>query len=427
MNWELVLGLELHLQPKLNSKMFCSCSADIFGKEPNTHTCPVCLGLPGALPAPNGQAIKLTQILGLALNCKLQTKSKFDRKNYFYPDLPKGYQISQYDEPLCIGGFLGLQDKKFRVRRVHLEEDTGKSIHEKGKTLLDFNKSGMALVEIVTEPDFTSAKEASDFAREVQRIARYLGVSDCDMEKGQFRLEANISVRKSGDTELPNYRVEVKNINSFRFFEKAVSYEFKRQSEMLEKGEKPVQENRGWDDVKGITRSQRSKEEEHDYRYFPEPDIPPFNFTQKYLDELKKEVGELPSDRLSRFMKAYGLSFEKAMLLCESKELSEKFESIAKQVDPKALANLLINKSELKKKSIEEIVKEVKLQTNKEYLPEKQLKIFVEEVIKENGKAFIDYKNGKNEALMFLTGMTMKKTSGKSDPSMVKKIIDQMI
>src|SRR3989344_1882070 len=278
--YEPIMGIEIHVELNTKTKMFCRCSADYFGKEPNSHTCPVCLGLPGALPIINEEAITKCMQIGLALNCSVETNgSYFERKNYFYPDLPKGYQISQLVRPLNINGWLDVENRegnvtRIRINRAHQEEDTGKLTHIDGQTLIDYSRSCVPLVEIVTEPDFHDSSAVRDYAKKLQQIFRDIGVSNADMEKGDMRLEANVSVRPVGQTELPPYRVELKNINSFNFMVQAIEYEIKRQVEELEQGRTITQETRGWNENKKETYLQRSKEEAHDYRYFPEPDLP---------------------------------------------------------------------------------------------------------------------------------------------------------
>lgn len=322
--YEPVIGLEIHIQAKTKSKMFCSCAADYFGAEPNTHVCPVCLGLPGALPVPNQKGVEQALRLALALDCKINQQTKFDRKNYFYPDLPKGYQISQYDLPIGYEGFLEVtvegEQKRFRITRVHLEEDTGKSVHDAipGKTALDFNKSGMPLIEVVTEPDFKELKEVTAFAKLLKQTVEYTGVSDAEMQKGQMRFELNISLRPVGETELPNYKVEVKNIGSISVLEKVIEFEITRQSQLLDAGEKIPQQTRGLKDMTGVTVEQRVKESSDDYRYFPEPDIPPIEITDQWIKEIKHSMPELPSIRSKRYADL-GLAKEQIEVLTDNR------------------------------------------------------------------------------------------------------------
>jgi len=335
-----VIGLEIHIQAKTKSKMFCSCATDYFGDKPNTHVCPVCLGLPGALPVPNKAAIEQCIRLGLALNCEINEFSKFDRKNYFYPDLPKAYQISQYDLPVAKNGYLVINTKqgesKIGIRRVHQEEDTGKSIHEGGTTFLDFNKSGMPLMEVVTEPDFQTLEEVTVFAKLLKQTVEYIGVSDAEMQKGQMRFELNISLRQEKDgTNLPPYRVEVKNIGSISALEKVMQFEIARQTQLIDAGQEFKNETRGLKDMSGETVAQRSKENEDDYRYFPEPDIPPFINSKELVARLGKALPELPAARLSRYL-SWGLNSEQADTLVDQPLKGNWIDVLAKQVNNEA-------------------------------------------------------------------------------------------
>lgn len=433
--FEPVIGLEVHIELTTKSKMFCGCSADYFGHEPNTHICPVCLALPGALPVANKKAIAWTVLTGLALNCKIPLFSKFDRKNYFYPDLPKGYQISQYDLPLCSDGRLN----GVRIRRVHLEEDTAKMIHSKieGKetTLIDFNRSGVPLMEIVTEPDIRTPQEAKEFLKRLQQIICYLDVSNCSMEKGSMRLEANVSLRRVKEREsgrikrLPDYKIEIKNLNSFRFVEKAIDYEIKRQLQLIKVGKKPIQETRGWDEIKQVTVTQRIKEEAADYRYFPEPDLPPIRWTAREIEKLKKQLPELPDDKLSRFMKQFNLSKYQAKILIVTSEKANYYEEAVKvgekyKLTPAELANVIINKRVDTEKILPAEL--IQILIKKRITPtvsKKELGRLVEKVFRDNSKAVADYKAGKKEALEFLIGQVSRATKSKIDPKQTRKML----
>lgn len=438
-----IIGLEVHVELKTKSKMFCGCSADYFGKEPNTHTCPVCLGMPGALPVPNKKAIDWCVLIALALHCKINKFSKFDRKNYYYPDLAKGYQISQYDLPFGYNGQISLKNgKTIRIRRVHMEEDTGKLSHQKidGEyvSLIDFNRSGVPLVEIVTEPDFNDAAEVKEYLQNLQQIVRYLDVSNADMEKGDMRLEPNISLADNlnltsqiTEDQLPKYKVEVKNINSFRFVERAVQYEIKRQTEILEKGQIPRQETRGWDEDKGLTFSQRAKEEANDYRYFPEPDIPPIRFTDEQISSLKSRMPELRDEKIDRFVKLFGIPEYDADILTRDKEAATYFEKAVeigkeKNVTAKQLANYIINKKiDTTSLSPEKLVADVTSSTQVAEVDEKELQGIIETVLKDNPKAVDDYKRGKESVIMFLVGQVMKSVGKKIDAMKVKTLLQQ--
>ncbi len=347
MKYDVIIGLEIHAELKTKSKMFCSCDNDSVSKAPNTTVCPICLAHPGTLPVPNRQAINWTIMTGLALHCKINRLSKFDRKNYFYPDLPKGYQISQYDLPLCYDGYLEIDDNKIDITRIHLEEDTGKSTHFKDKdyTLLDFNRAGTPLMELVTEPVIKNALEAKKFCQMYQQILRYLDISNADMEKGEMRCEANISVQTPGKWEYKdglikplrsyklNSKVEVKNINSFKAVEKAINFEIERQSSALDKGEKIAGETRGWDENKAVTISQRVKESSADYRYFPEPDIPNLNIDEEWIAKLEKELPEMPLVKKNRFVREYNFTPEISELIVSDKSLADWTENVVSELN----------------------------------------------------------------------------------------------
>jgi len=415
MPWRTVLGFEIHVELGTNSKMFCACPADHFGKAPNTQVCPVCLGLPGALPIPNKQAIEWCIKLGLALNCEINLKSKFDRKNYFYPDLPKGYQISQYDQPFCHDGeLLG-----HKITRVHLEEDTGKLQHQGQETWIDFNRSGVPLVEIVTEPDFTDTSESDEFLKEIQAIVRTLGISTADMEKGSMRLEANISVGSADSTNLPNYRVEVKNVNSFKFIKKAVDFEVARQIKHLEAGETLVQETRGFKEATGETVSQRGKEEAHDYRYFLEPDIPPFEFISSQIGQWRNELPELPAQIRECLTRTYHLESRTSSLIVASPARLKRFMELIKDNDPKRVAKLLINLSE-------DQVSDASIHDTSIISDENQIRAVAEKVIAAHPKAVSDYKSGKQQTLFFLIGQ-VKKQLREVDVALTQKIVREII
>lgn len=436
-----IIGLEIHVELKTKSKMFCQCNADYFGKAPNSNVCPVCMGMPGALPVPNRQAVEWTIKIGQALNCTINRISKFDRKHYFYPDLPKGYQISQYDEPLCVKGSLEIVTKdgikkKFGITRVHLEEDTGKLTHTGSDTLIDFNRSSVPLVEIVTEPDFDNPEDVKMFLEELHTIIRYLDVSDADMEKGTMRLEPNISVRKPGQTGFPPYKVEVKNINSFNFVKRAVEYELERQQEILEQGEIPEQETRGYNEDKGITYSQRSKEDAHDYRYFPEPDIPHMEFDDKELNAIKKTIPELPVEKVTRYMESLKLKYQDAFFITRDAMFASYFESvldliskemgekISKDVLPQQVANLLVNKKISSSISVEEFVKQAVLLLTPKETDTAKLQEAVEKVVADNAKVVEDYKSGKENAIMYLVGQVMKEMRDQAAAQDVRSLLE---
>ncbi len=464
MNLKTVIGLEIHVQLKTKSKMFCRCDNNAENAAPNTLVCPICMGLPGTLPVANKQAIEWTLKTGLALNCQIADFSRFDRKHYFYPDLPKGYQISQYDKPFCTGGFLEIdvagELKKVGIRRVHLEEDAGKLVHPSGKnySLVDLNRAGTPLMEVVSEPEINSPQEAKIFMQELRSILRYLDVSDADMEKGHLRCDANISIEEDDKEGVP---IEIKNMNSFRMVERALSYEEKRQKEEIEKGNKVEKETRGWIDAKGITISQRGKEYAQDYRYFPEPDLPPYEPAKLFdLKKLKEELPELPALKRSKYIEM-GLPIQDAAIISIDNTMAAYFEKVAEKVSPKLAANWIIN--ELKSEGILDIAPEnlimllEKIESNEisskiakdvfaemhstgkkpdEIIAEKSLKQIggedelgriIDEVILENKKTVADYQKGKKEALGFLVGKVMQKTSGQANPQVVNQLLEEKL
>lgn len=433
-----LIGLEIHIELKTKSKMFCRCAADYFGKPPNTYVCPVCLGLPGALPYVNQKAVEKTIMVGLALGCQIAHLSKFDRKNYFYPDLPKGYQISQYDLPFCQNGKLN----EIRIKRVHLEEDTGKLFHEKlhGKdvTLIDFNRSGVSLIEVVTEPDIHSSAQAKEFLKNLQQIIRSLEISDADMEKGQMRCEPTVNLEIKKDNQVfSTPLVELKNINSFRFVEKAINYEIQRQTEEFNKtgvikksGNKTT---RGWDEKKQVTILQREKEEAADYRYFPEPDLPPIRLTQGQIDKIKKQIPELPEQKVLRLMKDFHLPEHQAKILLESKENVDYFEKAIKlalkdKIDFKEVANIIINKKvDIEKTNPEQLVKILAGKKSAPKTSQEDLIKKITEIIKSNPQAVEQFKKGKQTVVEFLVGQVMAQTKGQANPNQIREILREKI
>ena len=479
MSYQPAIGLEIHVELKTKSKMFCSCLNDPDEKQPNVNICPVCTAQPGTLPVINEEALRKVIKTGLALNCQISKHSQFDRKNYFYPDLPKGYQISQLYRPLCKNGYLEIGGKKVRIREIHLEEDTGKLIHPEGAdySLVDFNRAGIPLMELVTEPDLASAQEARAFAQELHLIMHYLDVSDADMEKGQMRVEVNISL--SSGSKLGT-KVEIKNLNYFRSGERGVNFEIERQEKLLRAGKKVIQETRGWHDVKEITFSQRAKEEAHDYRYFPEPDLPPLHLAKILVDGIRAEMPELPQKRRARLRREYGIEENNVEILIYHKDLGEYFEKIISEFPArlapekllrlvKLAANYLISdlqgllkgssikdknflispdnfadfigliergdiSSKIAKVVLEEMLKSgadpshiIREKGLAQITNEKEIEQAVQEVIAKNPKAIEDYKNGKQNALQFLIGQAMAQTRGKADPAILTKIIRSAI
>ncbi len=471
-DYEIVIGLEVHSELKTKSKIYCSCTTQ-FGGEPNTHCCPICTGMPGTLPVLNGKVVEYAIKAGLATNCSIHQFSKQDRKNYFYPDLPKAYQTSQYDLPLCYEGHVDIeiedQEKRIGITRIHIEEDAGKLIHAAEGTYVDYNRCGVPLIEIVTEPDLRSPEEIRIFLTKLRSILLYTDVSDCRMNEGSFRCDVNLSVRKKGE-EAFGTRTEMKNINSFNFAVKAAEYEAKRQIKLIESGGTVVQETRRWDEAKGVTVSMRSKEEAHDYRYFPAPDLMPIVTADEEIDRIKASIPELPDVRMHRYMEHAGLSKYDSELLVASMKISDYFDDASQYTEnKKTLANIIISEafsrmnedekelgqipigaknlgklaylvdtnvisSSIAKKVFAKMWEQdddpetiVEQEGLKQISDDGALRTMAEEVIAKNDKAVQDYLSGKEAAIQALMGQMMARTKGKANPKMVIDLLKEIL
>lgn len=475
MKYETVIGLEVHAQLKTNTKIFCSCPTE-FGQSPNDHVCQICLGMPGVLPVLNKKAVEFAIRAGLSLNCQISELTKFDRKNYFYPDLPKGYQISQFDAPICMSGHLNVQGKKIRIHRAHLEEDAGKLVHAgavglHGSThsLADYNRAGVPLLEIVSEPDMSSAEEAREYLTELRTILRYIEICDGNLEEGSFRCDANVSLRPEGTTEFGT-KTEIKNMNSFRAVERAIKSEVERQTALLEKGERVHQESRLWNEADGTTHVMRSKEEAHDYRYFPEPDLVPIAVGKAWVNEVRSKLPELPVARRARYIESAGLSAEDAYVMTEDKDMSDLFDAVLKLgANGKTVSNWLLGPTlaYLKENKLEfaqlkvtaknfadlaEVVAKgtIGSTTAKQLLPEllKEggdvnkiiqekglaqvsdeggLKTVVEGILTKFPVQLAEFRSGKEKVRQFFFGETMKATKGKGNPQVINKLLDELL
>ncbi len=466
--YEMVIGLETHVELKTKTKIFCNCPTT-FGAEPNTHVCPVCMGFPGTLPVLNGKVVEYAIKAGMATNCTIASYSKEDRKNYFYPDLPKAYQISQYDLPLCEHGWLDIEGengtKRIGITRIHIEEDAGKLVHDdEHGTLIDCNRCGVPLIEIVSEPDMRSAEEAVAYLRKLRAVILYTGVSDCKMEEGSLRCDVNLSVRKVGETEFGT-RTEMKNINSFQFVAKAIEYEFKRQVDAIENGETIVQETRRFDSATGKTSAMRSKEDANDYRYFPDPDLPPIVMSSETLDSIRSSIPVLPDQRKKEYVEKYGISSYNGEMLTGQVEIADYFEAAAKLCKyPKILGNLIISEafrllpqdsadipvsvdsmakiadmagdgtinSGTAKKLVARLwekdadpVEIVETEGLGQINDREKLTGVVLEVMERNPKSMDDFRKGKLQAVKALMGQAMAKTGGRGNPALIQEILDE--
>lgn len=475
MTYEPVIGLEVHAQLKTQSKIFCGCPTE-FGGTANDHVCPVCLGMPGVLPVLNKKAVEIAIRSGLALNCQIADETKFDRKNYFYADLSKGYQISQYDQPICGKGYLNIKGKKVRIHRAHLEEDAGKLVHAgaaglhgSNYSLVDYNRGGVPLLEIVSEPDIESPEQARDYLMELRNILRTLDACDGNLEEGSFRCDANVSVRKKGVEEFGT-RTEIKNMNSFKAVQRAIQSEIDRHIQIIEGGGKVVQETRLWDEASGKTFPMRSKEDAHDYRYFPEPDLVPLQISKNWKEELAKTLPELPESKRNRYMELCGLSYDDANVLAEDINLSNFVDAVlALNTQPKSAANLIlgpamaflkeskleISQTKLSPQNISDIVeasaKNILNSTSAKQVlticleeggsvqkiieskglaqisDEGAIKSIVEKVLADNPSQLADYRAGKTKVRQFFFGETMKALKGKGNPQLINSLLDQLL
>lgn len=468
-DYELVMGLETHVELSTNTKIFCGCTTQ-FGGEPNTHCCPICIGLPGTMPKLNKEVVHYAIMAGLATNCEIANIAKMDRKNYVYPDLSKAYQISEFDKPICENGHIDLSNgRTIGITRIHIEEDAGKLIHERGDTYIDYNRGGVPLIEIVSEPDLRSIDEAVEYLEKLQMIMKYIGISDCKMQEGSMRCDVNVSVRKHGAKEFGT-RAEIKNMNSFTNMAKAIEYEMNRQIDLIESGEEVVQETRRYDDATGQTSSMRSKEDAHDYRYFREPDLVTIATSEEEIEAIRKELPELPEDRLGRYINDFGLSEVDAKIIVKYRKVAEFFEESVKGIKkPKNCSNLIMslifakieNESEKEafdiKVSSEEMNKLLKLldsgkvrmnlakttlekmlESGKKVedllsaddiagISEDELKAVCAKAIEENQNAVKDYLGGKEKAIKSLTGFVMKNTRGRANAALAEQIMIKMI
>ena len=476
MKYETVIGLEVHSELKTKSKIFCGCTTE-FGGDPNTHVCPVCLGLPGVLPVINKRVVEFAIKAGLAMNCEIMPFSKFDRKNYYYPDLPKNYQTSQYDLPICLNGHIDIEingeTKRIGITRIHMEEDAGKLVHSgatitsSNSALVDYNRTGVPLVEIVSEPDMRTPEEAKLYMEKIKAILEYIDVSDCKMQEGSLRCDANISLRPVGQEEFGT-KTEMKNLNSFRAVQRALEYEEIRQAEVLDEGGRIVQETRTWDEMQNVTKSMRSKDQANDYRYFPEPDLVPIVVSPEWIEEIRATLPELPDARKHRLMNAHGLSAYDADMITMTRAMADYFDAVmAHASDAKAVANWLMGdvsaylnnsgttiaefhvkpedlaklleligkgvlSSKLAKTVFEEMVASgktpdaiVKEKGLEQISDEGALEKIVDETLAENPKSIEDFRAGKDRAIGFLVGQIMKKTKGKANPEMINKMLKE--